>query len=721
MIKSTIINFILIFFLFFAPTLKLSYFNHDYFAVSYVELLMFISFVAMVAWVPISLLRMSDTLLPFIDLLIRLVFATSIISTFFLPVSLGVIDGGHLFKFEQRGEALLFFILMIALYVLIIVFFRHNSAHQHIQKGIWGLTYFGVAYVFLFSGYSAVTYPNLTGFTAQGVREAHAPVSSKRNIFIVSFDQIQGSFFHGYLNNYPDKKLIFDNFVFYPDAASTYPNTNYSIASTLLGRIVSDSTETANDSVDSDDSITHIMKEQGYDVFVNYLSSVKYHHVFNHKNTEFNYSSLYENFRHAMNVAFGVDIERFGITLPKSLYGAVPFDLIDHTWQIDLHDFDAVISSMEVSIEKPTLYFLHFLGTHQPFIYKSDCSLKELYEIKNSQNIKGAIEEVDCMVFLFGRFIRKLQDLGVYDQSMIFLISDHGFSRIINRLSTDTDGKQYFPRTASAVGDERNIKPAGSYNPLLLFKIFDISDDFKIEMSPVSLVDIAPTICVATDIDCPSHFEGKALQNLIDTPRDRSFWFYLGGAGELRRQGGVDRLHRGLDEWWEIRSFKGRIYPNIAFAMGLNEEDYSGSYSKGDTVFFSRDGTSERHILVGWSHQETNHRWTDGPRAGLLFMIKNQPAYGKDLLLRLKGNAYLGGGLPYQTTGVVVNGREVATWQMKGLDWYEAVIPTGLVGENGLLEVVFNIGDPKSPAEVGESADTRQLGIAARELVIVEK
>lgn len=119
----------------------------------------------------------------------------------------------------------------------------------------------------------------------------------------------------------------------------------------------------------------------------------------------------------------------------------------------------------------------------------------------------------------------------------------------------------------------------------------------------------------------------------------------------------------------------------------------------------------------GWSGQEKSHRWTEGSRAVMSFYVQN-PNSGEDLLLRLKASAYLGGGIPHQTIGVFANDQQIATWQMKGLDWYEAIIPAEVLNETGLLNILFTISDPTAPSDIGESGDPRKLGIAARELVI---
>ena len=139
-------------------------------------------------------------------------------------------------------------------------------------------------------------------------------------------------------------------------------------------------------------------------------------------------------------------------------------------------------------------------------------------------------------------------------------------------------------------------------------------------------------------------------------------------------------------------------------------------YALGDVVSFDATGESSRFATSGWSFQEDAHRWTEGSRAELAFVIQDAEP-DKDLLLRFEASAYLGGGLPCQVVNVFANGEKVGTWQVMGLDWFEAVIP-GEVLHDGLLNITFDISDPTAPSDVGESTDSRKLGISAREFVI---
>jgi hypothetical protein len=128
-------------------------------------------------------------------------------------------------------------------------------------------------------------------------------------------------------------------------------------------------------------------------------------------------------------------------------------------------------------------------------------------------------------------------------------------------------------------------------------------------------------------------------------------------------------------------------------------------------------GTSNNVIASGWSFQEPRHRWTDGSEVALGFKIKQRKS--DDLVLRLLGSPYLAQGeIDQQAVDVIINNQQVAKWIMREGGWFEAPIRASLVGEDGLINVVFKISDPASPAEFSHSNDSRKLGMAVRELVI---
>ncbi|WP_333873158.1 hypothetical protein [Methylobacter sp.] len=128
----------------------------------------------------------------------------------------------------------------------------------------------------------------------------------------------------------------------------------------------------------------------------------------------------------------------------------------------------------------------------------------------------------------------------------------------------------------------------------------------------------------------------------------------------------------------------------------------------------------ERYLLDGWSAQEDIHRWTDGGCAGLQFHLSELGT--KNIIMRLECSAYLAipnGELHHQTVEVLVNEKKVAIWEIRQKDWYEAVIPNGLV-KNGSMIAKFLISNPSAPIDCNLSADTRKLGLRVFNLELID-
>jgi hypothetical protein len=136
----------------------------------------------------------------------------------------------------------------------------------------------------------------------------------------------------------------------------------------------------------------------------------------------------------------------------------------------------------------------------------------------------------------------------------------------------------------------------------------------------------------------------------------------------------------------------------------------------GGGMFFTADGRSSELILDVLSFQENTIRWSEGLRSYVLFTIED--CSSKYVHLRLNTSDYLDGRLQHQNVVLIVNVSQVAGWQVAGGNNYEARIPSKLIGEDGLVNLVFDISNQRVPFDNGELSDFRKLSIAVRELVV---
>ena len=160
------------------------------------------------------------------------------------------------------------------------------------------------------------------------------------------------------------------------------------------------------------------------------------------------------------------------------------------------------------------------------------------------------------------------------------------------------------------------------------------------------------------------------------------------------------------------------LYPEFEkFVLEIYSDLKKSNYLVlGQPVSFSQEGGRHDLLVSGWSHPETHHRWSDGENAEIYFRVRNYS--GKNLILNLNANAYLGGGLLHQNVAVTANGVSIAVWEVSGDAIYEAVIPAGVMKEDGVVNLKLDISDPRAPCAVGESTDCRKLGVAVKNLMI---
>jgi hypothetical protein len=116
---------------------------------------------------------------------------------------------------------------------------------------------------------------------------------------------------------------------------------------------------------------------------------------------------------------------------------------------------------------------------------------------------------------------------------------------------------------------------------------------------------------------------------------------------------------------------------------------------------------------AGWSYREPWGTWSDGPVALVLLQLSRTPE--SDLEVLIEGNAFVADRHPTQEVYIFVNGQYVKRLrydeESRG-GVREIDIPRALaVGNNDALLMRFCFKNPKSPAELGLSADRRRLGL----------
>lgn len=155
--------------------------------------------------------------------------------------------------------------------------------------------------------------------------------------------------------------------------------------------------------------------------------------------------------------------------------------------------------------------------THTPVNLDNDCNILE----KESQNREATVDFIKCGLGHFVDLLDKLKTLGIYDETMIVLSSDHGDYSIDKGMKV---GK--FKKRGIRVGI------AARASATLAIKPFNAKGAVTLTEAPVSLRDIPQTILAANGLGESSNagvtFQTRDVFSVSPTEnREREYLHYV--------------------------------------------------------------------------------------------------------------------------------------------------------------------------------------------------
>lgn len=139
-------------------------------------------------------------------------------------------------------------------------------------------------------------------------------------------------------------------------------------------------------------------------------------------------------------------------------------------------------------------------------------------------------------------------------------------------------------------------------------------------------------------------------------------------------------------------------------------------YEYGEKVVFAAGRGAERLQVLGWSGAEAEYTWTVGPSAMLGVRV---PASPVPVILALRTAGMDSPVLPFQPVDVVVNGEQIAHWEVAEESTFTALIPAKFTAApQNVLLIEYRVPGATSPAAMGQGADGRLLGLRVREFSI---
>jgi hypothetical protein len=160
-------------------------------------------------------------------------------------------------------------------------------------------------------------------------------------------------------------------------------------------------------------------------------------------------------------------------------------------------DYRHYVNGLRVNESSDVAHFLHFSHTHYPVDFDRNCRFRSDDEIWHQlrQNEAGVTDEAYCALTQMAEFLTRLQQLDIYDRSLVVLKSDHGKPAL------------YFDKSQLQSFQIRNQLDWGynRYTPLLMIKDFDSrAESIDFDDNPAMLDDLARTLCLHSEIktDC---------------------------------------------------------------------------------------------------------------------------------------------------------------------------------------------------------------------------
>lgn len=528
----------------------------------------------------------------------------------------------------------------------------------------------------------------------------------KKNVLLVILDCFQSDYFEYIVNHYPEEVNFFDGFTFYRNTSCLFPTTKASLPSIMSGSVY--------------------LNEKPFDAFI----AEAYH--------KFNLIDAYKK-KSFSSFMVGTDGTSPGVLSMK--------DIVDHAGKnyvnpiylyCDLALFRALPTYFKPKIYNNGIWLLSFLqrNNYPPHNAGRDLRFLELFEkdasatdntgIKGSFRIfhfsiphlplcvdenlhydsvlkgkEGYLKQARGAVKIASRIINTLRKLGIYDNSEIVFLSDHGTMVFpqANEKITPTYMTSLVP-----------LHVQSSSHALLLHKPVQSKGKIMINDSPLEISDVACLLGVRDgDSACNNYLHARS-----GGLRQRTFYLY----NWENKNNWKDNYLPEMTEYY----ISGHVYEKASYQIGRHHYSLKGireiqtdrKYKLGQPVLFSEGGNSDAYILPGWNNQELTHRWTNGKLAGLSFQLSQKPQ--RDLVLRLWGRGFAekGSTVPEKIT-VRVNGKQVAYWEMLENNKFEAQIPANLVSER-MINIEFAISNPKNSLN-----DIRQPGMAVFKLIIDEK
>ncbi len=256
--------------------------------------------------------------------------------------------------------------------------------------------------------------------------------SDKQNLIVLLLDNCDGKLFSDLFETERDAMYssVFEDFTFYSDAMTMYSATDLSIPQILTGQNYKNE-QPYGDFVNTafeKSPLLNTLKENEWNNYV-YTIQVMPQENANDMITNLEYETItVSSHKRLLSYMYKLVGFRYMPQVFKPYFWFYPDDMnsikdIKNANGRKIYDwsnftFYDSIPSMSSDNERKSFHFYHLEGTHTPYSMQSDFTL--------SNEEVGVEEEAKGITILIDEFLSNLKATGVYDNSAIVIMADHG-------------------------------------------------------------------------------------------------------------------------------------------------------------------------------------------------------------------------------------------------------------------------------------------------------
>ena len=347
--------------------------------------------------------------------------------------------------------------------------------------------------------------------------------SSRENVIVLVLDAFQTDVFQELIEEDPSISSVFDGFVYFRNAVSGYRQSHPSIANILTATYFDNSVpmwDYTREAYLSDSSLPKFLVAHDYrvDVFEQEVGLFLDPSVISNVRRE----NVSPSSQALLGVMYVLDVALFRY-LPHYLKKYVHNDQLWllSRWHENATDFSDAgshgsddaqhsrmdlfttearsklsnvrfahqfVQSSEVGYNQKAFKFYHIYGTHLPLRMTRD------YEYRELERTRDSLKEVAAgVVGLVRIMFDRLKDLGIFHDSLIFVIADHGMWSSVAKVRIPEDITMKYG-TDAPVDRSQLPEQKGTALPLILVKRPRRSESLLVSDAPVALADIPKTI-----------------------------------------------------------------------------------------------------------------------------------------------------------------------------------------------------------------------------------